>query len=412
MGIVVLVHHTSSQVDPIQWKYYEDVPYLGSKSHNASQLINSVLSFLGVKYAFWFLSTFHCQWDRGIQPRDTASGYTGLCHLFLTRTVRYTKSRFVRCFPPDIGSTIHELDIDRNFGLHNWKCGSWTCESKKGEENTRKQRCNFNPPPKVILYVSGYHHTGGSWIFGLPCDLAKPNGRGFSLKWIDLLQPCSQQEVAERMDQQLEQQHAATWLTITSTYLRKFGEVKLMSQITFLPLGPWYITYIQIYWLLYIFTWENIGVSECIKQIPLWNSKGGPFRMPLLHNGCHGNGWKRGFLEIASMGLIAQQGYVDLYLESCWIVSILICEEVICDTRPLTCFEVTVYYNIHLSSQTPFLSSMMSLLDTEDAEGDCMEKVLKAGHLQIIYRWPFGSTVCVRLTVSYMCNTDTWCFRF
>lgn len=75
------------------------------------------------------------------------------------------------------------------------------------------------------------------------------------------------------MDQQLEQQHAATWLTITSSYLWKFGEVKLMSQITFLPLGPWYITYIQIYCLLYIFTWENLGVSECIKQIPLWKPR-------------------------------------------------------------------------------------------------------------------------------------------
>lgn len=57
-------------------------------------------------------------------------------------------------------------------------------------------------------------------------------------------------------------------------------------------------------------------------------------------------------------------------------MSILICERVICDTGPLTFIEVTVYYIIYslVQPDTIVLSSMMSLLDTEDAGGDCMEK--------------------------------------
>ena len=41
---------------------------------------------------------------------------------------------------------IHELDIDRNFGLHNWKCGSWTCESKKEKKTPESKGVTSTPP--------------------------------------------------------------------------------------------------------------------------------------------------------------------------------------------------------------------------------------------------------------------------
>ena len=58
--------------------------------------------------------------------------------------------------------------------------------------------------------------------------------------------------------------------------------------------------------------------------------------------------------------------------------------------------------NLLLVMSTLFLFGHVFL---RKAHFDCMENVLKAGHLQIIYRWPFGSTVRVRLIVSYMGNT-------
>ena len=101
--------------------------------------------FFGVKYAFWFLLTFHCQWDRGIQPRDTATvaAIPGYAIYFLPELFGIPS-------PGSLGVSlrmaIHELDIDRNFGLHNWKCGSWTRESKKEKKTPESKGVTSTPP--------------------------------------------------------------------------------------------------------------------------------------------------------------------------------------------------------------------------------------------------------------------------
>ena len=193
------------------------------------------------------------------------------------------------------------------------------------------------------------------------------------------------------MDQQLEQQHAATWLTITSTYLRKFGEVKLMSQITFLPLGPWYITYIQIYWLLFFY----MRKSRCVWMYQT-NSALKLERGP-LSNAIVAQWMSRKWMEtqISRNPSVYSFDGPDNSARICWPVLGVLLNYVH--------FDLWKGYLWHRTSHFYWSNCILYYIFTCPARHHCFVihdefawhrgcwrwlhgKVLKAGHLQIIYR--------------------------